>query len=308
MGDTIRSSGRSRCADASCYASTAFNYYRCGAASCTVTTAATPVDYFANGTTNTNDLAYNILGDNCSTISGKRVNVFTFNGTTGFHSVTLGIGTDPEGWVSLSDNAAADAVLAKIGSLATGCEDTSPLADALCAMPPLGDTTIPMKKMKILTDGGENASTGACSGPEDPTGSYPFSASSWEGKVYQSLAAPTAKWCIDTTLFVPATTSGTGDGGSLVTTLSAGHSIVVDSEKAVAMLSANYPTVEINFFTQLDSVTYGNTTVVTDNSSIAPCQMGRPAPAAPSWAVACLAIFLATAGITASRRLGSVRC
>lgn len=236
MGDTIRASGRSRCADASCYAATAFNYYRCGASSCKSTTAATPVNYFIDGTTSNFDVAYSNPANACSSISGKRVNVYTFNGTTGFQSVTVGIGSDPQGWVSLADNTAADAVLAKIASLATGCEDTSPLADALCSMPPLGDSTIPMKKMKILTDGGENASTGACSGPEDPTGNPPYTGSSWEDKVYVNLASPTAKWSIDTTLFIPSTSS--------VTTAA-----VLDLELGNAALAASSPTVESNFFT-----------------------------------------------------------
>jgi len=288
MGDTIRGSGRSRCADASCYAATAFNYYRCGASFCKVTTAATPVDYFIDGSTSNFDFVYNNPANGCSAISGKRVNVYSFNGTTGFHSVTLGIGSDPQGWVSLADNTAADAVLAKIASLATGCEDTSPLADALCSMPPLGDSTIPMKKMKIVTDGGENASTGACSGPEDPTGTFPFSSSSWENKVYVNLASPAAKWNIDTTLFVPPTSS-------------VATAVALDLEMANGALTASSPTVESNFFTQLDTVTYGTTTIVADNASIAPCQ-GQSAPATPNWGVAGLAALLACAGISTTRR------
>ena len=83
MGDKVRSDGHTRCADAACYATTVFNYYRCGAATCQVTTAATPVNILVDGTVPTFDIVYNDPSNGCSSIAGKRVNVFAFNGLSG---------------------------------------------------------------------------------------------------------------------------------------------------------------------------------------------------------------------------------
>lgn len=73
-----------------------------------------------------------------------------------------------------------------------GCSDVTPLADALCAGSDLLTTAFPGvgpsdRILAISSDGGENNSSGACSGPNSSAGP-PYDPGSWQAKVSANLA------------------------------------------------------------------------------------------------------------------------
>src|ERR1700753_2796660 len=186
MASVRPSTGHTRCQDSALYGALVFNYYRCGSSTCAATTAARPVDFFIDGSTFTAfDVSYDHPANACSTIAAKRVNVYKFEAPGTFTSLTSAV-VAPDGWVDLSNNTNANTVLQIIQSQQAACNGASTaLADALCDIPPiLGSFTSPKKKLKFLTDGGENASGGPCMGPEDADGVPPFDAASWEGKTF----------------------------------------------------------------------------------------------------------------------------
>lgn len=263
--NAIRSgSGRTRCEDATLYAATVINFFRCGHTADATgtcrngTTANLAVDFSmrdASPEASDYDSVYNNPSFECDNASAKFVNVWRFNGATGLRNVTLGITSDPQGWVNLSDNSNADTVLERLRGLATTCAGDTPLADALCGVrdfspacfsPSLG----PSAKLVLLTDGNENASTGQCSGPDDSTGGPLFDPlDSWQANTYTWLGGcPQDGWDIDTALFLPSNGAST-----------------VDLEG-----QSTPPSKGIHFFLALDTRTYGNLTQLTDDAPLSP--------------------------------------
>ena len=197
-----------RCAFAGAYAIRAYNYWRCGAATCPSGTTSSTLDYSINGAVTNSTVVLSNPANHCSDPSKKRVNVFGFGRVANaptlppFRSITHDGGLAPAsqngpGWVSL-DSAEANQVEALI--LANACNIplgvNTPMADALCGLAPCGAVPSAIKAMKVLTDGGEDASTGVCSGPG---GMSPLWLNSWQGNVITVLAV--YNWSISTTFF-----------------------------------------------------------------------------------------------------------
>jgi hypothetical protein len=115
-------------------------------------------------------------------VSGSGMAVWTFSGA----------GVIPRSGDGFVGQAAAVAILD--GMLPTGCTGTTPLADALCttgdwlvaAVPggPVSD-----RELWISTDGGENGSTGECSGADSVQegGCGAYAAGSWQDAVCEKL-------------------------------------------------------------------------------------------------------------------------
>jgi len=264
----IRSgTGRARCEDATRYAATVFNFFRCGqeadaTGTCPNGTTADPALDFSMTDASWRGSGFDFVYSNphfeCENASAKQVNVWTFNGASTLQSATLGITTDPQGWVSLADNCYADIALQTIRALAATCANDTPLADALCAVNNLSSTCIAptpnqseqSAKLVLLTDGNENASAGACSGPDDSTGSFPFDRGSWQEKTFERLGGcPVDGWSIDTVLFLPSNGASTIDPETGQTT---------------------FPAKSVAFFQELDTITFGNFTTLTDDAPLSP--------------------------------------
>lgn len=72
-----------------------------------------------------------------------------------------------------------------------GCDGSTPLADAICAASDALAAGFPKaphgsKVLAISSDGGENSSTGRCSGP-DSTTSFPYDEGSWQHKTRETV-------------------------------------------------------------------------------------------------------------------------
>jgi hypothetical protein len=269
--NTVRTaSGRTRCADAVLYAARQFGAFRCGmhadtAGNCPTGTTLDPaVSVFFDDQMPPNPSEPYFGG--CTT--PKRVNVFTFNSLTGLRSETVGINSNPngaaDGWVNLADNCQADAALARIRSLAS-CQGLTPLADVLCQLPQLNLPAPPVTdyvayhewqhqagKIKLITDGIENDSTGSCSGPTDDRAmdgghtALDWSQDSWQWKTWEEVTL--SLWSIDTTVFVPASPMPG-----------------IDTETGLNLPSTEVPNAEL-FLTDIHGMNprRGNLTVVSD--------------------------------------------
>lgn len=319
------STGRTRCEDSVYYAEDIVNYYRCGAATCpngTLDQLAT--DFQIDGTIGPgqNDTTYGFPSDNCATAATKRLNVFIFNsgtGTTGspLQSITKPIaGSDSEGWItfSLSDqNSTGQAVLNAIDQQKDACANVTPLADAVCQMQiptPLGNQSLLFKKLKILTDSGENDSSGACAGGETTIATPPFSGGSWEGNVYSTIVAAHG-WNVDSTIFQPAGSilssnvvlrpNGTTGSNDVAGAAAVVNRIDPETKQAMTVMAASTSSLpaDVELFVALSNVTYGNSSVVSDNTPISPIigpQASHPAPAAPPWGIFGLSLILGITG------------
>lgn len=113
-----------------------------------------------------------------STIPGISVAVWTFAGSAPSDLTGGFVGEGP-----------ALAVLNALGE--ESCTDSTPLADAICSAADSLDAAFPSgstgdKFLAISSDGGENNSTGPCSGPYSTSGA-PYDPASWQGKVRARL-------------------------------------------------------------------------------------------------------------------------
>jgi hypothetical protein len=81
----------------------------------------------------------------------------------------------------------------------------TPLADALCSTVDIanasGSASTTVRFLEFYTDGGENDSTGPCSGPFSVSTSPPYDATSWQGLVYQHFVNITPAVTTNATLF-----------------------------------------------------------------------------------------------------------
>jgi hypothetical protein len=118
--------------------------------------------------------------------------------------------SDPEGWIRVVDDCAATELLQTLDDRVGPCRAQTPLADSICALQtgrPSPTMTEGSGKLMLLTDGGENASVGICSGPDGTrTDQYFFlyEGSSWESRtVGQLLRGSLPNWALSTTLFEP---------------------------------------------------------------------------------------------------------
>lgn len=113
-----------------------------------------------------------------STIPGISVAVWTFAGSAPSDLTGGFVGEGP--------------ALAALNALdPEGCTDSTPLADAICSAADSLDAAFPAggtgnRILAISSDGGENNSTGPCSGPSSTSGA-PYDPGSWQGKVRARL-------------------------------------------------------------------------------------------------------------------------
>lgn len=154
----------------------------------------------------------------------------------------------------------ATAVTAVTNLTDEGCSGGTPLADAMCwaiddlsAKSP-GEST----NLYVATDGEENASTGACSGPwGDPTATP----SSWQYKVYAKAVASLVKTSTDYWT------------GSLVLNL-----LPSDPQGATTLSCTSMVTCEDKLFSSLATVTGGEYRRAKDANTVYPCTSTASCP------------------------------
>lgn len=111
---------------------------------------------------------------------GSSVAIFIFGG--------MGVENLTGGFVNEANALAALAQLDPVG-----CDGATPLADALCEASDSLAQTFPNAApgdllLAVSSDGGENNSTGICSGPDSAASTVPYSPGSWQNLVFAKLS------------------------------------------------------------------------------------------------------------------------
>lgn len=146
----------------------------------------------------------------------------------------------------------------------------TPLADSICATADIasasgtvGVTTA--RLLEVYSDGGENASFGACSGPDAGTPDYPWTPDSWQKKTYDHLVneLPTvAAVKADFTYFTNVATFA-----RTAVPASAAHDVAASANVRSFALAEGPPS-DADFFALLAAGTGGTYTEVADNAAL----------------------------------------
>lgn len=168
-----------------------------------------------------------------------------------------------------------------------GCADVTPLADALCETGlNLVNNVIPFVRdgdasLFVSSDGGENNSSGICSGPDSSVALPPYEPGSWQNRVRSNL--------IDRNLTITAR-------------FWAGINRSVDTETGRQISTTRAPN-DQSFFEELSATTGGDFSVANDAStSLPPPILGLPpalaVPAISGWGGVVLALLLLVGAFT----------
>ena len=177
---------------------------------------------------------------------GSQAAVFTFQGTT-YTDLTGGF----------VDQAAA---LAAVDSLnPEGCQQTTPLADALCgAADLLANAGVSKRFIAISSDGNENTSSGPCAGPASGSDQAPYDSGSWHNKVYDKIVNQNgiviSRFWTSINLNPVPSENGEAKGEESV-----------DQERG----GQEAPSI-IDFLAALAAATGGNATVIDDDDTVLP--------------------------------------